>query len=40
MFGFLSREMMKMGRGHGGMDMGPPPRRHDDEDQNDSDDED
>ena len=33
MFGFLSREMMKMG--HGRDDMGPPPRHHGDEDDGD-----
>ena len=42
MFGFLSHEMMRMGRGpHGGMGpmMGPPPHHHDAEDNDDSDDE-
>ena len=41
MFGFLSREMMKMGHGHGmGPMMGPPPRRHEDDDEDNSDNED
>ena len=36
MFGFLSREMMKMGRG--GHEWGPPGHHHDDEDDNDDED--
>ncbi|RBP09237.1 LTXXQ motif family protein [Roseiarcus fermentans] len=37
MFGFLSREMMKMGRGHDDMGemMGPPHRHHEDQDWSD-----
>ena len=40
MFGFLSHEMMKMGRGHGGMGMmGPPPHHPGGDDEDDSGDE-
>ena len=41
MFGFLSHEMMRMGRGDGGMGamMGPPPRRHGWSDEDEGDDE-